>query len=786
MEEIGKQYINAKTRAGFQTALDSGKVSDSQVAFIEDEDLIWARGKYYGTIPNEEDLIKDTEGKLQLSDRSYNPENFSGLGRIILRKNMSAGKNILTQEMISQANTVYEIRYDFDLSGATINIPENCTLDFQGGSLSNGTLNGNKTYIKYSYSVLYNIILKGIYSNDEIKISLFNSNRDITDSIQSILDINVKNIFFDLKDIEISKPLYIQNRKNIYGYNYGDGNVSKIFPANNFTSIHYNKNGYEETIKSIFYMDKCYGTVIHNLYMDGKYKVNCGIQQVWKGSTSISIYNNYFAQFILSAILLTGTENCNIKRNYIYFSGCGILASISKVNKNNLLDFTLGVGSMINLLKVDNNYIIYCNYGIIFNFGTDVILNNNIIGHSSTWALYAKGETLSLGNLYLEGNGHSLTWVDDNGFTDNRSKNIIVPQLINGWGVESIETPLVSTKYKIRGYCYFRCNITSNSIYTSYKYIRTNTNDNWKITTSNNTNIGVDTLFVFNDGSVASLNKVNLFNNTGESDKQSKFIIICIGGYSNIIIDSLPFNYKDKDCLLQIGSNISAIPNYKDFGIKILSFSDTFNQYKYIYSSCLRKNAYINTDNIHLFIDDYIIKNNKKYFKLKNNIKNIVFRYPLDIFIDGLKYIKVYTYNSKTSDYNIAISAHQLNGISNYNRDELISNNRVVNYKNNIIGLYIPYYNLNPNNKYIDIIIENGKGTVDYNEDIYISVPYIIDPYKNTNFSINEDEFNLKKGTTSQRPTGVQIGYTYKDTDLGKWIIWGGDAWENIDGSPLE
>ena len=44
----------------------------------------------------------------------------------------------------------------------------------------------------------------------------------------------------------------------------------------------------------------------------------------------------------------------------------------------------------------------------------------------------------------------------------------------------------------------------------------------------------------------------------------------------------------------------------------------------------------------------------------------------------------------------------------------------------------------------------------------------------------------LKKGTTSQRPTGVQIGYTYKDTDLGKWIIWGGDTWENIDGNPLE
>ena len=189
MEEIGKQYINAKTRAGFQTALDSGKVSDSQVAFIEDEDLIWARGKYYGTIPNEEDLTKDTEGKLQLSDRSYNPENFSGLGRIILRKNMSAGKNILTQEMISQANTVYEIRYDFDLSGATINIPENCTLDFQGGSLKNGTLNGSKFNINANCKIFSNIKFKGsIIYNLKLDLDWFVS--DYIDGIYDIVDID--------------------------------------------------------------------------------------------------------------------------------------------------------------------------------------------------------------------------------------------------------------------------------------------------------------------------------------------------------------------------------------------------------------------------------------------------------------------------------------------------------------------------------------------------------------------------------------------------------------------
>ena len=42
--------------------------------------------------------------------------------------------------MINKENTIYEIRYDFDLNGTEITIPEGCVLDFQGGSISNGTV----------------------------------------------------------------------------------------------------------------------------------------------------------------------------------------------------------------------------------------------------------------------------------------------------------------------------------------------------------------------------------------------------------------------------------------------------------------------------------------------------------------------------------------------------------------------------------------------------------------------------------------------------------------------
>ena len=45
-------------------------------------------------------------------------------------------------------STKYIIKYDFDLNGKTINIPEDCTLVFNGGKLKNGIIKLNKTFIE--------------------------------------------------------------------------------------------------------------------------------------------------------------------------------------------------------------------------------------------------------------------------------------------------------------------------------------------------------------------------------------------------------------------------------------------------------------------------------------------------------------------------------------------------------------------------------------------------------------------------------------------------------------
>lgn len=49
-------------------------------------------------------------------------------------------RNIITPDMINQPNTIYEIRYDFDLQGECIILPVNCVLFYNGGCFENGKI----------------------------------------------------------------------------------------------------------------------------------------------------------------------------------------------------------------------------------------------------------------------------------------------------------------------------------------------------------------------------------------------------------------------------------------------------------------------------------------------------------------------------------------------------------------------------------------------------------------------------------------------------------------------
>ena len=53
MTEIKQQFIQVKTKSNFETRLNAGDVKDTSIAFIEDSDQIWTKGKYYSAVPKE-------------------------------------------------------------------------------------------------------------------------------------------------------------------------------------------------------------------------------------------------------------------------------------------------------------------------------------------------------------------------------------------------------------------------------------------------------------------------------------------------------------------------------------------------------------------------------------------------------------------------------------------------------------------------------------------------------------------------------------------------------------
>ena len=112
----------------------------------ETKNLINASGG--GTITNNADgtdlASAQVEGVkvIRFADRKHEPSKLNGLGRVYLRADIVQGKRVLTQEMVSAENTVYVIRDNFDLNGATINIASDSIVKYEGGSLSNGILTG--------------------------------------------------------------------------------------------------------------------------------------------------------------------------------------------------------------------------------------------------------------------------------------------------------------------------------------------------------------------------------------------------------------------------------------------------------------------------------------------------------------------------------------------------------------------------------------------------------------------------------------------------------------------
>lgn len=188
------------TVSGINTNIATkANAQDVTNAIVELQDKIGDRVVVSGNVtnnPDEEDIT--TEGDtpqtqvLKLKDRAYDSLNASGKGYKILRKNWQQingeRKNVLTQEMINEPNTVYEIRYDFDLDGKEITIKENCVLLFNGGCLTSGIINSSDFIIESGNTQIFkNVSFSQVIQKQTGNPSWFGAKNDgITDDTSAI------------------------------------------------------------------------------------------------------------------------------------------------------------------------------------------------------------------------------------------------------------------------------------------------------------------------------------------------------------------------------------------------------------------------------------------------------------------------------------------------------------------------------------------------------------------------------------------------------------------------
>lgn len=235
--------------------------------------------QYEPPVPNMEDIDFNSDGKLQFANRSVS----SGMGYKILRMNATFASQV------TAANTIYEIRYDFDLAGGSVTIPAGCVLKFAGGKIINGSIIANKTRIDAELVQIFgtNVEISGDVIIKQWECAWFGaindglmtttagspasfSGTDNFDAIQSTiynaLQTNVRKIHLHQGNFRLTKPIFL----GLAGYN------NLIFFGDSFTLLREGGNAgtrgtalfFDTPIGGIF-VNSSRGTTISNLGIYG-------------------------------------------------------------------------------------------------------------------------------------------------------------------------------------------------------------------------------------------------------------------------------------------------------------------------------------------------------------------------------------------------------------------------------------------------------------------------------------------------------------------------------------
>lgn len=750
------------------------------------------------------------------------PSSFSAVGTgascIITDSNKIELRNILTSAMISQPNTIYEIRYDFDLNRETIQMKEGCTLKFEGGSLNNGILKCDNTIINNANFVVLNncsfsgtllseyvrpewfgAIGNGIADDSNAIISSINSGCDVLLTDNSIYGFSTFENVFKLNGQKLysKKKATFRYLNNWIDYNNPNTAYKWIFhfSGNSFeiNNIRFDL-GKEEWVSRV--------EVSNEVYMNARTHSLANVT-ICK-SSNFKVCNCDFIGGIHSLDILSecsyfNVDSCTFSKNTsdsLYVtdgSHNGIIQNCHLSDNGddgycvNVQDAQYIVGHNITVINCTGSN---CQGSLcIASGGRDISfinVNGNCLRAAPIRVEFVNSDVYGANLGRVTFSGCSIKCKQDGFFSSaatSDSKYIIPVNVVIENCYFYSDTPLTQMFYKGNNYIISNCLLENISLHIYYS------ND---ITFSNNTIIAPNNITCENSKEIKFLS--NKFYNSGKivdkilEQRQTDDLLV----RRNVNIKNSTVRFIGNQYVF----NGELSENQKYFHITLDDYctgidfcqidTDVFqtrnNELLHIskegiidFSKCEVYNL-LNINNGQLISD-----------KLTHVISIKVDKELLNLFPWNRKYARAASVNEIPKDFDIPSNYSNAIYCDNTNQCYYIYNS--IKNKWDKLDTSKPFYT-EGNERCAGLKIDRPTLTNKVNDrgyqyfDINLLKPIWWNGTSWIDSSGNPADAN-KQGTTEERPSSVQIGYIYKDTTLNKLIIWDGAAWVNLDGTQL-
>lgn len=344
----------------------------------------------YGNVtnnPNNEDIDTNENNQLQFADRST----LYGMGYKILRRDKTFA------EQVTDANTIYEIRYDFDLDGGSITLPSGCAFLFNGGSLANGTITGANTFVisEAIAPILKNITLDGTFASECAFADWFYDSNDKR-MLMSILKFSGRIVLGKDASYSIDGPITIKEHRyvnmngatitmtqaNQHGIFIQYANDVELFGG---SIIGYGLNGDESSEFGIWVYDSK-DVNIHDMYISNFSGDGIYIAYGWDEVINVNrIQNIHIGRCVVDAVARNGISIAS--GDDIFIEDC-TFKNITKTAPKAGIDIEPETGVSGKQLHINNVHINNCRftscinciqvYSSDFNYSGGSVYINNI------------------------------------------------------------------------------------------------------------------------------------------------------------------------------------------------------------------------------------------------------------------------------------------------------------------------------------------------------------------------------------------------------------------------